>query len=120
MAIIACLIDRDLNPISDDFEIVGDDFDSVVALARSKAVACAIQWCRDSDGQLGYWGPNGAIVQPHFFNGNRNAAKDDADKALSYIHARCRPEDKVRWVKAAQAKKLKLTEWIVLQLNSGC
>lgn len=49
--------------------------------------------------------------------GNKNAVKDDG--ATSFIHARCIPQDKATWVKAAQAENLKLTEWIVKTLNSA-
>jgi hypothetical protein len=51
--------------------------------------------------------------------GNQNALKSDDDKATSYIHARCLPSDKARWVKQAQAEKMKLTEWIVKRLNDA-
>ncbi len=50
--------------------------------------------------------------------GNTNA-KRGTEAATSYIHARCTPQDKAMWVKAAQAKNLKLTEWIVKVLNSA-
>ena len=35
----------------------------------------------------------------------------------SYIHAQCLTSDKAIWVKAAQSKKMKLTEWIIATLN---
>lgn len=35
----------------------------------------------------------------------------------SYIHAQCLTSDKAMWVKAAQSKKMKLTEWIIEALN---
>ena len=50
--------------------------------------------------------------------GKKNAAKNDEDKALSFIHARCKTEDKAAWVKQANAEGLKLTEWIIKKLNS--
>jgi PHD/YefM family antitoxin component YafN of YafNO toxin-antitoxin module len=50
-------------------------------------------------------------------SGNQNARKHDADKASSFIHARCLPGDKAKWVKAAQANGMKLTEWIIEALN---
>jgi hypothetical protein len=43
--------------------------------------------------------------------------KQDDDKSDSYIHARCKSSDKAMWVKSAQAKKIKLTEWIIGNLN---
>lgn len=53
------------------------------------------------------------------YHGNKNASKDEADKASSFIHARCLPSDKARWVKAAQSKNKKLTEWITETLNQA-
>ncbi|MCW5597656.1 MAG: hypothetical protein KIT80_23420 [Chitinophagaceae bacterium] len=35
----------------------------------------------------------------------------------SHIHAQCLTSDKAMWVKAAQSKKMKLTEWIITTLN---
>jgi len=55
----------------------------------------------------------------HGLTGNKNAVKPDDQKAESYIHARCTSSDKARWVKAAQSKKMKLTEWIVSVLNEA-
>jgi hypothetical protein len=51
----------------------------------------------------------------HGMTGKRNAAKDDG--ATSFIHARCKPQDKAVWVRVAQSEGLKLTEWIVNTLN---
>lgn len=51
--------------------------------------------------------------------GNKNAAKPEDDKAMSFIHARCKTEDKAAWVTAAQSENLKLTEWIIKTLNSA-
>jgi uncharacterized protein (DUF1778 family) len=49
--------------------------------------------------------------------GNTNAQRGQ-DAATSYIHARCMPGDKAMWVRAAQAERMKLTEWIVKTLNN--
>ncbi len=51
--------------------------------------------------------------------GNKNAVKPDEDKAESFIHARCKGSDKAAWVKAANAKNMKLTEWITETLNNS-
>lgn len=51
------------------------------------------------------------------YTGNKNAVKDEFEKASSYIHARCLPGDKAVWVKSAKAEGLKLTEWIINALN---
>lgn len=57
---------------------------------------------------------------------NQNAAKDVADKATSFLHARVDPADKARWVGAAKrwARTNKvtdsrglLTSWVVQALN---
>ena len=49
---------------------------------------------------------------------NRNAIKEDGDKAQSTVQFRCKREDKTRWVKDAQASGLKLSEWIIKRLNN--
>lgn len=50
---------------------------------------------------------------------NKNAVKDDLEKSSGYIHARCKKADKAGWVKTAQSKGMKLTEWIVKTLNDA-
>jgi hypothetical protein len=50
--------------------------------------------------------------------GNTNAQISD-EAATSFIHARCTPKNKAAWVKAAQSEGLKLTEWIVKNLNNS-
>jgi len=58
--------------------------------------------------------------KPHGLTGKpSNATKPDDQKAESYIHARCARSDKAGWVKAAQSKGMKLTEWIVSVLNAA-
>ncbi len=51
--------------------------------------------------------------------GNNNAKKSDDDKASSFIHARCTPAEKAVWVRRANAENLKLTEWIIKNLNAA-
>lgn len=51
-----------------------------------------------------------------FKTGNHAAAKP-GDKAESFIHARCKTEDKAKWVRAAREEGMKLTEWIIKNLN---
>lgn len=48
-----------------------------------------------------------------------NALKAQDEKAASYLMIRCKTSDKAMWVKAAQQKKLKLTEWVILILNDA-
>ena len=58
--------------------------------------------------------------KPHGLKGRpSNAAKPHDQKAESFIHARCTSSDKAGWVKAAQSKGMKLTEWIVSVLNDA-
>lgn len=116
--IYAHLIDKNQNPITEDYPIHdADQFEQMIDIARAQDVTCAIKWQRSKDGQVAYWSPNGASFEPHWYNGNKNAAKDDG--ATSFIHARCKPSDKAKWVKASQSEGLKLTEWIVKSLNSA-
>lgn len=48
--------------------------------------------------------------------GNKHAQKGD-EPAASYLQARCLPSDKAAWVRAANLRGLKLTEWVVQALN---
>lgn len=75
--ITANLIDESLGfadqSVICDYQIDDDtDFAHVVAAAKSFAarsgIRCAIQWTRDSDGQVAYWGPSGACFRPHWFS----------------------------------------------------
>lgn len=58
--------------------------------------------------------------KPHGLTGKpSNATKPDDQKAESHIHARCKSSDKAMWVKAAQSKGMKLTDWIISVLNEA-
>jgi hypothetical protein len=57
--------------------------------------------------------------KPHGNTGKQNALKPDELKAESFIHARCKRSDKAKWVIASRAEGLKLTEWIVKNLNKS-
>lgn len=48
---------------------------------------------------------------------NKNAVKDVADKATSFLHVRAVPRDKAGWVKAAKRSRQKLAEWVTDTLN---
>jgi len=48
-----------------------------------------------------------------------NALKSQDEKAASYLMIRCKTADKAMWVKAAQQKKMKLTEWVISILNDA-
>ncbi len=47
---------------------------------------------------------------------NQNAVKSDRGAATSFLHIRCTPEDKARWIK--RARGLPLAEWVIARLNS--
>jgi len=50
---------------------------------------------------------------------NKNASKDSAEKAESFLYIRARRADKNRWVKTAQKAGKKLSEWVVEILNAN-
>lgn len=54
----------------------------------------------------------------HGNTGNQNAHKEVT--AESHLHIRVTTEDKARWVKTAQHNGMKLSEWVVKNLNSAC
>ena len=47
---------------------------------------------------------------------NKNASKDAADKAESFLHIRCKTSDKSGWVRAAAGRPL--AEWVIKTLNA--
>jgi len=67
MTTTATIYDADLNPVSGDFEIHGDDFAAVEKAAAIIGAKCCIRWVRDSDGQASFWGPKGARLTPHWY-----------------------------------------------------
>ena len=72
MTIIATLIDQDRDYFGHDHEFESDDgFDVVEQIAKSHAAVgrkCAIQWAREEDGQVAYWGPSGASLKPQWYS----------------------------------------------------
>ena len=56
----------------------------------------------------------------HWNKGKQHALKPAHDRSESFIHARCKSSDKIRWKLAAEKEGLKLTEWIVKNLNNLC
>jgi hypothetical protein len=99
MSLRAVVLNANYDEISKSFEIDSDDFSEVEGFAASEAAKgtkCCIQWSRESDGQLAYWGPRGACLKPHWYSKQgrpeemqggkrRNVYLDDAswDKAVS-------------------------------------
>lgn len=49
---------------------------------------------------------------------NQNAVKGD-EAATSFLYIRATPGDKSRWVRAAQRRRMKLSEWVVEKLNGA-
>lgn len=57
------------------------------------------------------------IKKPGAPKGSRNRAlKDGEEGATSFLHIRCKPSDKARWVKAATGRG-GLSEWVTKILN---
>jgi hypothetical protein len=65
--IYAYLINKNFDVISDDYMIRGDKFEKLVDLAERFATPAAIVWQRSTDGQVAYWGAQGATLTPYFF-----------------------------------------------------
>ena len=71
MSMYATIYNIDFEPLTDGEPIENDaDFsgmenkDQEYALNGTK---CCIRWSRDSDGQIAYWGPEGAIFKPYWY-----------------------------------------------------
>lgn len=56
------------------------------------------------------------VLELHGNTGRANAAKEEVKD--SHIQMRVTQAQKAAWVKQAQAKKMKLTEWITKKLNN--
>ena len=72
MSIYATIYNKDFEPLT-DAEILDDDsgFYAIEAKSMNYAIkghTCCIRWSRDSDGQIAYWGPKGAISCPHWYS----------------------------------------------------
>lgn len=72
MSIWATIYNADMVPLTDGVEVSDDaEFEPLETQAAELAAAgtkCCIRWSRDSDGQVAYWGPKGAAMQPHWYN----------------------------------------------------
>lgn len=59
--------------ISEEYDIFGDTPDAWADVeAKAEEIAaggtkCCIKWQRPSDGQIAYWGPQGACFEPHWY-----------------------------------------------------
>ena len=56
------------------------------------------------------------IISPRG-TGNQNAAKPEADRASSFLHIRCHPEEKANWQKAKGTGTLAM--WVKEALNEA-
>jgi len=74
MNMSAVLINTDNQIISDDDIFINSDkdFDAIEQMAKESCVVCAIRWSRSTDGQIAYWTPAGASLQPHWYNAERS------------------------------------------------
>ena len=72
MSVWATIYSADMEPLTDGVEVSEDaEFEALETQAAELAAAgtkCCIRWSRDSDGQVAYWGPKGATLQPHWYN----------------------------------------------------
>lgn len=72
MSMQATIYNTDMVPLTSDIEIDDDtEFDAVEKQAAELAASgtkCCIRWSRDSDGQVAYWGPQGATLKPYWYN----------------------------------------------------
>jgi len=50
--------------------------------------------------------------------GNRYAAKE-GEKATTFLHCRCKPSNKDKWKKSAEASGMTLCQWITTKLNEA-
>jgi len=72
MSMQATIYNTDMVPLSDYYDIDTDtDFDAVEQQAEELAASgtnCCIRWARASDGQVAYWGPRGATLEPYWYS----------------------------------------------------
>lgn len=72
MSMQATIYNIDMVPLTNEIEVDDDaEFDAVEKQATELAASgtkCCIRWSRDSDGQVAYWGPQGATLHPYWYN----------------------------------------------------
>jgi len=71
MSIFATICNENMTALTDRFIVSHNvEFDAVEMQAKkiaAEGTKCCIRWFRDNDGQVAYWGPAGAIFQPHWY-----------------------------------------------------
>lgn len=92
MSIWAEICSTDMEPLTDGVEIADDaEFWGVEAQAAELAASgtkCCIRWSRSSDGQVAYWGPKGATLQPHWYaRPGRPNELSDGRRVNAYLDA---------------------------------
>lgn len=84
--ITSTILDAEMRPISDDFQIVDDDFSAVILAAKQVVMEgkrCCIIWQRTQDGQVAYYGPRGCSLQPHWYGASGRPRKIDAGRRVN-------------------------------------
>ena len=111
MSVWATIYNADMEPLTDGAEVADDaDFSAIETQAVELATGgakCCIRWSRDSDGQVAYWGPKGATLQPHWYSRpgrpeemqggkRRNVYLDDASWAAAVALGKGNASDGIR------------------------
>jgi len=122
MPMHATVMGSNVEPLSNDFEIIADDFDEAEAAARQIAdsgTKCCIRWHRTNDGQVGYWGPSGATLKPHWYAKlGRPFAAPGATKSAR-VELRVHDDTKAAWQAKADAAGLSLNAWAEATLSAA-
>lgn len=107
----AYLQDRQGEPLSEDYEIQGDDFAAIEQAAQDIGRICCIRWSRSGDGQVAYWTPKGVSFNP-FWYGAGQPRKDPADKKrpISLKLSPCVMD----WLDAQDSPKAQLIEQAII------
>ena len=112
----ATVYDTNDSPISGDFVVVNDDFSEAEEFAASAAAAgqkCCIRWSRESDGQVAYWGPAGAVIKPHWY------AKPGRPEEMQGGKRRNVYLDDASWAKAVELGSGNASDGIRMALARG-
>ena len=117
MSIFATIYNSDMVPLTEDLDVSEDaEFAALETQAAELAAAgtkCCIQWSRDSDGQVAYWGPKGATFRPHWYikpgrpeemqgGKRRNVYLDDASWAKAVELGKGNASDGIRMALARE------------------
>lgn len=71
MSMWATIHNVDMELLTDGVEVIQDDefeaLENAAIAIAAEGTKCCIRWSRSSDGQVAYWGPKGATLQPHWY-----------------------------------------------------